>query len=294
MKGLLIAAPAALLLVFVWACTTDNAALSPDGLGFGSGDSRRGSESEKEGPDSGVSGSGADSWSLEKARKSAAGLYKGVLPYPNSEGLETVIRLRENGSYMFRSRIIGKAENPFEMKGDFDINREWIVTLDKTAVNTASPFYAFDAGLDPPVLTQLDTSAKPFSGDRAGGYILKKFPDAITETYWKLVKLYGRPVVWTGDRQREPHIMLKLDGYKVFGNSGTNTFSGTYKVKDGGGLSFSPMRSTMIASPNMKIEMDLYKALEETDSFTLEEDRFSIGAKGREPAAVFQAVYLRS
>jgi heat shock protein HslJ len=289
---------AALLLFFFWACATDTGIVPPGSLDFGSGDSNGGNadaarNSEDTDSDSGSDGSGSDSWSLEAARKAAAGLYKGVMPYPGSDGLETVIRLRENGSYLLRSYVRGKADNTFEMKGNFDINRKGIVTLDKTAVNTVSPLYALDLVPDPATLTQLDNQAQPFSGSDAARYALKKFPAQITETYWKLVSLYGRPVVWTGDPQREPHIILKLAGYKAFGHSGTNTFSGGYKVKDGGGLTFLPMRSTMIASPNMKIEMDLYKALDETDSYTVDEERFSIGVRGKSPAAVFEAVYLR-
>ncbi|MDR1626146.1 MAG: META domain-containing protein [Spirochaetia bacterium] len=289
----IVSAGAALLLFFFWACATDGAATAPGDLSSGSGDSRPGGGDTDPDTDSGNADGGAASWSLDEARQTAAGLYKGIMPYPGSEGLETVIQLRQNGTYMIRSRVVGKVDNPVELTGTFDIDRNWIVRLDKTAVDTVSPVYVLDPGLEPPTLTQLDNEAKPFSGDGSGRYVLKKFPAMITETYWKLVSIYGRQVVWTGDPKREPHIILRLDGYKISGHSGTNSFSGTYKVKDGNGISFPPMRSTMIASPNMKIEMDLYKAFDETDSYTLHENRFSIGKRGREPSAVFEAVYLR-
>jgi heat shock protein HslJ len=285
----IVSAGAALLLFFLSACATDDASTVPGSLGFGSGGAQPGARDT----DPGNAGSETDSWSLEEARQAAAGLYKGVMPYPGSDGLETVIQLRKNGTYMLRCRVVGKVDSTVELTGNFDINRDGIVRLDKTTVDTVSPLYAFEPGLDPPTLTQLDNQAKPFSGDEIGQYVLKKFPDVITETYWKLVSLYGRPVVWTGDPKREPHIILRLDGYKVSGHSGTNAFSGTYRVRDGGRINFPPMRSTMIASPNMRIEMELYKALDETDSYTLHENRFSIGKRGREPSAVFEAVYLR-
>jgi heat shock protein HslJ len=281
-----------LLLLFFWACGTDTGTL-PGGLKFGP-DTQNGANADKNAaPDTDAdSGNGADSWSLEQALKAASGMYKGVMPYPDSKGIETIIRLRENGSYILRSRIVGKIDDTFELKGNFDINRKGIITLDKTAINTVSPLYALDLASDPATLTQLDNQGKTLAAD-ATGYILKKFPSEITETYWKLVSLYGKPVIWTGDIKREPHIILQLEGAKVFGHSGTNTFAGTYTVKDDRLLTFSPMRSTMIASPNMKIEMEFYKALGETTSYQLEEDRFSIGVKDRQPAAVFEAVYLK-
>ncbi|MDR3201105.1 MAG: META domain-containing protein [Spirochaetales bacterium] len=278
MKKIVIAGAAALL-VFLWSCTSQPD-LPSGGLSFGgSGSPQTDGNAE------------ADSWNLEDARKAAAGMYKGLMPYPNSGGLETVVRLRKDGSYILRSRIIGSLEDTLDLRGNFDINRKGIITLDKTAVNTISPLYALS--LNPAAITQLDAKGNPVSGDTAGRYILKKFPAEITETYWKLVSLYGQPVIWTGDTKREPHILLRLEGYKAFGHSGTNSFSGSYTVKDSGGISFSPMRSTMMASPNMKIEMDFYKALGEANSYTVDEEIFTIGVKGREPSAVFEAVYLK-
>ncbi|MDR1932973.1 MAG: META domain-containing protein [Spirochaetales bacterium] len=305
MKKIIIAGAAAALFFFLWSCASQSALIPPGGLSFGGdGSSHSGGSSEADARENSQSANSSEednskaansteeeNWNLEEARKAAAGMYKGLMPYPGSEGLETVVRLRKDGTYLLRSRVLGKADDTVEVTGSFDINRKGIITLDKAAVNTLSPNYVLSA--EPAAITQLDAQGKPVSGDAAGLYTLKRFPAEITETYWKLVSLYGKPVRWTGDIKREPHIILRLEGYKVFGHSGTNSFAGRYTVKPSGSISFSPMRASMIASPNMKIEMDLYQALNETNSYTLDEETFTIGIKGQPPSAVFQAVYLR-
>jgi heat shock protein HslJ len=288
MKGIFFAGMAACLFFF-WACATDSGLVPPGGYSPGSGDGSA-SRADADARDTSAAAETGEAWSLEEARKAVAGMYKGLMPYPGSEGLETVIRLRKDGSYILRSRAKGRIDDTFEMKGTFDIDKNRIVSLDKEAVNTISRFYSFSP--DPAALIQLDKNVRPVSGDASGRYILKKFPAEITETYWKLVRLYGKPVVWTGDKKREPHLILKIDGYKAFGHSGTNNFSGSYKVSDAAAIRFSPMKSTMIASPNMKIEMELYRALDEADSFTVDEETFTLGLKGQAPSAEFEAVYL--
>jgi heat shock protein HslJ len=228
-------------------------------------------------------------WDEEAARKAAAGVYRGLVPYPNTDGVETIITIKKDGTYLFRSRVVGKPDDTFEMNGRYNLNREGIVVLDKTGEQSTSSIYT----TGPDILTQLDSKGQAIPEDSAGRYILKRIPAEITETYWKLISLYGSPVVWTGSPTREPHIILRLGGFRVFGHSGTNSFSGTYVLKDGGGISFSKVISTMVASPNMHIERGLYKALGETNSFTIDEGIFTLGEKGKEPAAVFEAVYLR-
>jgi heat shock protein HslJ len=230
-----------------------------------------------------------DAWDEEAARKAAAGVYRGILPYPNTDGVETIINIKKDGTYLFRSRAVGNPDDTFEMKGRYNLNRKGIVTLDRTGEQSVSALYT--AGRD--IITQLDSAGQAIPGDSAGRFILKRIPAEITETYWKLTALYGSPVVWTGSPAREPHIILKLEGFRVFGHSGTNSFSGTYILKDGGGILFSKMASTMIASPNMNIERTLYKAFGEANSYTIDEGVFTLGEKGKAPAAVFEAVYLR-
>jgi copper homeostasis protein (lipoprotein) len=67
----------------------------------------------------------------------------------------------------------------------------------------------------------------------------------LQETYWKLTRLHGNPVV-VAERQREPHIILRSGTDRVSGFAGCNTFSGGYKL-NGNELTFSGVASTMMA-----------------------------------------------
>jgi len=59
---------------------------------------------------------------------------------------------------------------------------------------------------------------------------ITKQTDGITEKYWKLVEINGKPLVWGDDTKREPHIILKDEGNRVIGNGGCNTLSGSYEI----------------------------------------------------------------
>jgi copper homeostasis protein (lipoprotein) len=69
----------------------------------------------------------------------------------------------------------------------------------------------------------------------------------LTNTYWKLTRLGGAPVL-VGANQREPHLILRLDGGRFGGSGGCNALLGGYRV-DGNRLELSRAATTMMACP---------------------------------------------
>lgn len=115
--------------------------------------------------------------------------------------------------------------------------------------------------------------------------------EGITEKYWKLVELNGKPVPTL---EREPHMILKADG-RVNGFGGCNVFTGSYKL-DAATLrvSFGQIASTMMAcAAGMEVEQAFHEALRHADSYTLAGDRLALGRARMAPLARFEAVYLR-
>jgi heat shock protein HslJ len=71
-------------------------------------------------------------------------------------------------------------------------------------------------------------------------------PDrALVNTYWKLVALAGAPVVVTPN-QREPHLVLHVDGERVTGSTGCNRLTGRYALR-GDGVTFGKTATTEMA-----------------------------------------------
>ena len=125
---------------------------------------------------------------------------------------------------------------------------------------------------------------------------VKKQTDGITEKYWKLIEINGKPVVWDEIAQREAFIILKDEDHRVNGSGGCNTLSGTYEIdRMANRIKFSQMASTMMACLNMAIENELKRALEMADNYSLSTDGkyLSLNRMRMAPLARFEVVYLR-
>jgi len=121
-------------------------------------------------------------------------------------------------------------------------------------------------------------------------------PDGITEKYWKLIEINGKPVVWDESATREAFIILKDENNRVNGNGGCNTLYGTYEIdKTAYRIKFSQMASTMMACLNMEIENELKRALEMADNYSLSADGkyLSLNRARMAPLARLEVVYLR-
>jgi len=114
--------------------------------------------------------------------------------------------------------------------------------------------------------------------------------NSITEKYWKLIEINGKPVEAT--TPREAFIILKNEDQRINGNGGCNTLNGTYEIAPGNRIKFSQMASTMMACLNMEIEEELKKALEMADNYNLSEDGkfLSLNRARMAPLARFESV----
>ena len=120
--------------------------------------------------------------------------------------------------------------------------------------------------------------------------------DGITEKYWKLIEINGKPVVWDESATREAFIILKDEDHRVNGNGGCNTLTGTYEIdRTANRIKFSQMASSMMACFNMDVENDLTRALEMTDNYSLSADGkyLSLNRARMAPLARFEVVYLK-
>ena len=121
--------------------------------------------------------------------------------------------------------------------------------------------------------------------------------NGITEKYWKLIEINGKPVVFNESAGgREASLILKNEDNRVNGNGGCNTFFGTYEIDPARlRIKFSQMASTMKACLNMEIEGELLKALEMADNYSLSADGkyLSLNRARMAPLARFEVVHLK-
>jgi heat shock protein HslJ len=229
------------------------------------------------------------------------GIYRGVVPCgeANCEGIEIFVTLRSNLTYQQETRYWGQPGQVFNQAGTFRWNAAGSeITLKPNRGETSY----LKVGENQ--LFLLDAPGKP-KGDR---WLLKKIapltattPDAsLTNTYWKLTELRGKPVVMDNTSTREVHLVLEAQGRKVRGFGGCNRFQGQYQM---GGrpqgnatwarLSFSPLASTKMACPQMAVESELFQVLASVDHYSLKGNTLILGKGRQAPLAKFEAVYLR-
>ena len=123
-----------------------------------------------------------------------------------------------------------------------------------------------------------------------------KSPESLPETpkttgvgikgkYWKLVELNGHPVL-QGENLKEPFLRLHPDTSSMQGNTGCNSFFGTYEAGPGDRLVFSKIGVTEMACNPMKSESGLLQAFRQTDSFAVINDTLVL-RQGSLPLARF-------
>ncbi len=218
------------------------------------------------------------------------GMYVGVLPCADCEGILTEIQLRADNTYDLATQYLGKSKEIHRKKGaiKWDASGNFI-----RLVGADSPSGDLRYQVQENALLQLDKDGKRIEGEQADLYRIAKHDAAtdIREKYWKLIELYGQPIEMTKGHQREPHIILKFSG-RVIGSTGCNRLMGSYTTEDGNRIRFSRMASTLMACSDVPHEEQFLRMFEGVDNYTMQNDTLAL-YKGRTAAhARFVAVYL--
>lgn len=214
------------------------------------------------------------------------GVYSGIIPCADCSGIQMSLDLSQDGTYTLKRQYLGKEENNFESTGKF----EWVDNGNAITFGEGEDKMMFAVGEN--MVTVLDREGKKITGELANNYMLAKVDKGLVEKYWKLTELFGEPVT-TPEGGKEAHMILSVDGNRIHGNSGCNTFNGTYELKPGNRITFSKMASTMMMCVNMDTETKMHQVFETADSYILNGDSLVLNRARMAPLARFVAVYLR-
>jgi copper homeostasis protein (lipoprotein) len=220
------------------------------------------------------------------------GLYAGIVPCADCEGIETEIKLNNDFTCEISRRYFGKSDQVYLSAGTFkwnDSNNKIVLRIDKEQSNQNQYL------LGENMLIKLDVNGKMIEGALSEMYILKKVVEdrEITEKYWKLIELMGEKVSVNTGKNNEAHFILQTASNRVVGDGGCNSFSGTYQLSDGYRIRFSKMVSTKMACLNMEIENEFLKVFESADNYTLKGDTLSLNKARMAPLAKFVSGFLK-
>jgi heat shock protein HslJ len=194
------------------------------------------------------------------------GSYSGVLPCASCPGIETIITLREDGTFDRSTLYIDEAPAPETESGRFSWNAAGSAI---TLGSAAGQQYQVGEG----ALFQLDESGKRIT-ELARRYVLEKHVQdpAIEDRRWKLVELRGNPVE-SAQGARTADLTLSSGDSVASGNSSCNSYSGGYAIKSGQRIRFARnMAVTMMACADMSIESAFLEALGQADNYTVGDD----------------------
>lgn len=214
------------------------------------------------------------------------GTYTGIMPCADCEGISTAITLKKDLTFVLRTKYLGKSDSVYESTGTFAWNKEG----NKITLSGSEPTVYF---VGENTLSQMDKSGNQIVGATTGKYILQKSMAVITEKYWKLTELMGKPIIMNETMAKEPHIIFHTADNRVNGNSSCNSFMGSYELKEGNRITLSKLAGTMMACPDMSIESEFLKILEMADNYYVTEDTLILNKAKMAPLARFTAVYLK-
>jgi copper homeostasis protein (lipoprotein) len=214
------------------------------------------------------------------------GLYVGELPCADCPGIKTALYLGNDGKYELQTRYVDRGDEVFIERGTFEWNTEGSkVTLsegeNKSYLVGENQLFA------------LDENQEMIQGDLKDHYRLVKTEVSLTDTYWKLIEIYGKETAGI-KTMREPYLKLNSADLRAEATGGCNGLGGGYELKDNQwGLKFTQFMSTQMACENMEIEQQFNQVMQQTDSYVISNDTLQLIRARMAPLAKFKAIHVK-
>lgn len=194
-----------------------------------------------------------------------AGVYKGVVPCADCEGIDTLLRLNMDNSYQLSTIYLGKDATPFEQAGSFEWDAKGSVISLLSQKDGPALYKVVENQL-----IQLDMQGQLITGDLAENYKLNKQASVaehqLTGVRWKLTELMGQAIPAT-EPDTTPYLQFGDDG-RVSGFAGCNQFTGAYQA-EGLRLTFKPMATTQKACLSDSVEQQFLSTIQGIDNYSL-------------------------
>jgi copper homeostasis protein (lipoprotein) len=195
------------------------------------------------------------------------GIYQGITPCADCEGIKTEIRLNLDNTFLLKTRYLGKEDTVFIQTGLF----KWDKKGSKITLNE-NLNHQYLVGEN--VLFKLNLEGESITGNLSNNYKLPKidYSDKVLETQWNLVELENLKI-----KNSKAHIILKGEHMKVIGNGGCNAFIGRIDLtEENSKLDITSISSTKMACDLAYNEASFFQALTDIRTFSIKEDTLSL------------------
>jgi heat shock protein HslJ len=200
------------------------------------------------------------------------GIYKGILPCADCEGISTKITLLSNGTFKRSMTYLGKSDQKFYDNGNYEWNKD-ASTL--TLTSSEGSVRQYEIGDNS--LYHLDNQGNRITGDLAENYMLlkNKTDTALENKTWVLVELMGQAIV-DGENTKEMYMMFISENGTLAGFDGCNRFTGGYELLEGNRYKSGPFATTRMACVDMENSRKFIQAVEKSDTYMLTDSTLSI------------------
>lgn len=212
------------------------------------------------------------------------GIYSGVLPCADCEGIETELTLNDDNTYMLISTYLGVDPVVSDtLSGSFHWHGNNI-HLDGIREGERSPNFKVEENR----VKHLDMEGNEITGDLASYYILNKEGNQLVEDKkWQLVEIYGKAVETDPDNY---YIIFHSDNRRVEAKANCNMISVDYRIKNEYRVIFGQGLTTLMACPDQNLEKELLEVLSEADNLSTDGETLSLNKARMAPLARFELV----
>lgn len=193
------------------------------------------------------------------------GMYSGVLPCVDCEGIRMALALQD-GKYRMTKTYLVKDSFSRHTDGEFTWSDDGSTIVLSNQGDASAQYKVVENKL-----FQLDKDGKVITGELAERYVLEKANSPILDIIWKLSELDGKIVEVEGSKPFNLVFDTAIGAARGF--TGCNGFSSEFQIKGKELELFGVFRTELACPAVMKIEEGYLKALEEVDSFALETDK---------------------
>lgn len=223
-----------------------------------------------------------------------AGTYQGMTPCASCPGILTSLTLSDEMTYSLNTSYVGEDDTTFTSSGTFTWDDTGNVAVLQGIENASNRYKVVEGAV-----IQLDLEGNEITGDLSQSYRLAKVDSSavgsgesqslqnVPAARFVLVEIMGKPYTAT-EGEREAFIQFMPVEMRAAGNSGCNSFTGSYELKDGSRIRFSQMASTKMACMDMTIEQEFLNILQSADSYWFDGATLVLNRARMAPLARFE------
>lgn len=216
-----------------------------------------------------------------------SGIYSGVLPCADCEGIETELIINEDGTYKLTTSYMGVKDSMSEtIEGKFVWQEDGnSIKLEGIAEGSRSPFFKIEENS----VRYLDMEGNKIEGELENFYVLAKEGNfTVEDKKWQLIELNGKAI----ENSNPENYYLIFDSKERVAHTkvNCNLINVSYKIKKELSINFKQSMMTLMACPDGNIEQEYMEVLNTVDNLSTDGETLTLNKARMAPLAKFKLV----